>query len=137
MRISIPPYWRARLHRYRLAATRCKSCGRIVYPPSIVCRLCGSRNVEQLELIDEKARLLTWTVIYNAMEGFEDRRPVILGIVETVRTGVRIMAPITDVTLEELKPGLLLEPVLRRIREEGGAGLIYYGVAFRPAITKE
>lgn len=134
MRISIPPYWRARLHKYRLIATKCKSCGKAAYPPSTVCRFCGSRNIDQVDLINERARLLTWTVIYNAMEGFESRRPIILGIVETVETGIKIMAPLTDVTQEELKFGMILEPVLRRVREEGGAGLIHYGIAFRPAI---
>lgn len=134
MRISIPPSWRTRIHRYRLVATRCNNCGRAAYPPSSVCRYCGSRNVEYIELIDEKARLITWTVIYNVMEGFEDKKPLILGILETITTKVKILAPLTDVLPTDLKAGMLMEPVLRRIGEECEHGLIYYSTAFRPVL---
>ena len=134
MKLSIPPSWRARINRYRLVATKCKECGRVAYPPSTICRYCGSRNVESVELINEKARLLTWTVIYSAMEGFEERRPVIIGILETVNTKAKVLAPLTDVLPEELHAGMLMEPVLRRIWEEGEHGLVHYGVAFRPVL---
>jgi uncharacterized OB-fold protein len=137
VRISIPPFWRARIHRYRLVATKCKKCGVTLYPPASICRHCGSREVEQVELINEKARLLTWTVIYSVMEGFEARRPLIIGILETVENRARILAPLTDVLPSELKPGMLMEPVIRRIREEGETGLVYYGIAFRPVLSSE
>lgn len=136
VRITIPPSWRTRSYKYRLVATKCKDCRRVVYPPSFICRYCGSRNIEYLELIDEKARLVTWTTIYSAMEGFEDRRPVLLGILETVNTKVKILAQLTDVLPEELKVGMLMEPVLRRVKEEGDHGLIYYGISFRPALKE-
>lgn len=136
VKIAIPPSWRTRLHKYRLVATKCKDCGRVAYPPSSLCRYCGSRNIECLELIDEKARLVTWTIIYSAMEGFEDRRPILLGVLETVSTKVKILAPLTDVLPEELKVGMLMEPVMRRVKEEGDHGLIYYGISFRPVLKE-
>jgi len=136
MRIFIPPAWRTRVDRYRLKATRCKDCGRTGYPPSEVCRFCGSKNIETVELIDETAKLITWTIIYSAMDGFEERRPVIIGILETQEHKARIMAPLTDVLPEELQPGMEMEPVLRRISEEGESGLINYGIAYRPVLKK-
>lgn len=137
MRISIPPYWRTRIHKYRLVATRCKKCSVTLYPPSNICRYCGSREVDQVELINEKARLITWTVIYSAMEGFEKYKPLIIGIVETAESKTKILTLLTDVLPSELKPGMIMEPVIRKIREEGEAGLIHYGVAFRPALISE
>lgn len=134
MKISIPPAWRTRIHRYRLVATECKDCGRAFYPPSQICRYCGSRNTEEKELVNEKARLITWTVIYSAMEGFEDRRPLVLGILETVDSKVKILAPLTDVLSGELRIGMIMEPVLRRVKEDCESGLVYYGVSFRPVI---
>lgn len=134
VRIIIPPSWRTRLHRYKLVATKCKSCHRTMYPPSSICRYCGSREVEEIELINEKAKLLTWTIIYNVMDGFENKKPVILGILETLESKARILAPLTDILQEELEPGMIMEPVLRRTNEEGEDGLIYYGIAFRPLI---
>lgn len=134
MKISIPPSWRTRQHRYRLQAVKCNSCGRVLYPPSNICRVCGSRSIETVELLEEKARLLTWTIIYNAMDGFEERKPVILGVLETLSSRARIMAPITDILPEELKIGMIMEPVLRRINEESEHGLIYYGISYRPVL---
>lgn len=137
MRIVIPPSWRNRINRYQLIATKCRDCGRTSYPPSDICRYCGSRNIEKIPLINEKARLITWTIIYNAMDGFEERKPVILGILETIESHARIMAPLTDVLPEELQSGMLMEPVLRRIMEDGEAGLIHYGIAYRPLIKPQ
>ncbi|MEM2009467.1 MAG: Zn-ribbon domain-containing OB-fold protein [Thermosphaera sp.] len=136
MKITIPPTWRTRLDRYRLRATLCKDCGRTGYPPSELCRFCGSKNIELVELINENARLITWTIIYSAMDGFEEARPTILGILETEKHKARILAPLTDILPEELKSGLEMEPVLRRISEDGESGLINYGIAYRPVLKK-
>lgn len=135
MKILIPPSWRTRIDRYRLKATKCKKCGRVAYPRSRVCRFCGSQDVEEIELINEKAKLLTWTIIYNTMDGFEERKPLIVGIVETVESKARLTAIITDVLPEELTKGMLLEPVLRRITDEE-ANLIHYGISYRPVLKK-
>lgn len=134
MKIIIPPSWRTRVYRYKLTGVKCKRCGRSAYPPSNICRYCGSKEIEFIDLLNENARLITWTIIYNAMEGFEERRPVILGILETLISKARVMAPLTDVLPEELQAGMIMEPVLRRITEEGKHGLIHYGVSYRPLI---
>ncbi|WP_440059587.1 Zn-ribbon domain-containing OB-fold protein [Thermogladius sp. 4427co] len=136
MRYSIPRFWRERLNYYRLKAAKCLDCGRVLYPYTSVCRVCGSRNVVEVELINEKARLLTYTVIYTAGEGFEQKRPVVIGIVETLESKARILARITDVDIEELKTGIILEPVLRRAGEDGETGLIHYLIMYRPVLEK-
>ncbi len=134
MKFSIARFWREKQAHYRLKATKCKSCGRVNYPPSSICRYCGSRDLEEIFLLNEKAKLLTWTIIYSVPEGFEDKRPRIIGLVETLETKARILAPITDVLPEELSEGTILEPVLRRINEDGEAGIIQYAIAYRPVI---
>jgi uncharacterized OB-fold protein len=134
LRFSIPRYWRERQSYYRLKATKCLDCGRVTYPYNERCRFCGSSRVVEVELVNEKARLLTYTVIYSAGEGFEDKKPVVIGIVETEESKARLLARITDVDVEELETGILLEPVLRRINEDGETGLIYYLIAYRPVL---
>ncbi len=136
MKFSIPRYWRERHSHYRLKAVKCLKCGRINYPPSIICRFCGSRELEEVYLDNEYAKLITWTIIHTVPEGFEDKKPRIIGIVETLETHTRILAPLTDILPEELKEGLILEPVLRRINEDGEAGLIHYSIAYRPVIKR-
>ncbi len=134
MRFSIPRFWRERVSHYRLEATKCRVCGKINYPPSNICRYCGSSDVEKVYLDNEYGRLITWTIIHTVPEGFDEQRPRIIGIVELVDSKVRILAPVTDVLPEELEENMLLEPVLRRINEDGEAGLIHYGIAYRPVI---
>lgn len=134
MRSSIPRFWREIGARYRLRATKCSDCNRVNYPPSRVCRYCGSKNVAEIYLDRERAKLLTWTVIYVTPSGFEERRPLIIGIVETLETKAKILTQITDVLPEELRRELVVEPVLRRVNEDGEFGLIHYAIAYRPAI---
>ncbi len=136
MNYSVPRAWRERKKYYRLEAARCLSCGRVNYPPGPVCRYCGSDKLEKIELIDEKARLITWTVIHVPVEGYEEHRPLIIGIVETLDTKARLLTRIVDAEPSELSRGMILEPVLRRIREDGEAGLIHYAITYRPPIKQ-
>jgi hypothetical protein len=39
---------------------------------------------------------------------------------------------IVDASMSELKPGMELESVIRRLDDEGRSGLIIYGPVFRP-----
>ncbi|MCX8199123.1 MAG: Zn-ribbon domain-containing OB-fold protein [Sulfolobales archaeon] len=135
MKYSIPRYWRSRRNLYRLEAVKCRSCSKINYPPSTTCRYCGSRDVELFE-INGLAKLITWTAVYSEPEGFEVFKPIVVGVVEFPECGVRVLARITDVDLNELREGLVLEPILRKISEDGEAGIIRYSLAFRPKMKE-
>ncbi|MCS7128271.1 MAG: Zn-ribbon domain-containing OB-fold protein [Desulfurococcaceae archaeon] len=135
MKYSIPRYWRSRRNLYRLEAVKCRSCSKINYPPSTTCRYCGSRDVELFE-VNGLAKLITWTAVYSEPEGFEVFKPIVVGVVEFPECGVRVLARITDVDLNELREGLVLEPILRKISEDGEAGIIRYSLAFRPKMKE-
>ncbi|MFP3188038.1 MAG: DNA-binding protein, partial [Sulfolobaceae archaeon] len=45
--------------------------------------------------------------------------------------GLDIVAPLTDVEANELKEGVRVEAVLRRLRSDSTNGLIQYGIKFR------
>ncbi len=134
MKYSIARFWREREGHYRLLGRKCRSCGRVNYPPSSVCRYCGSKDLEDVELL-EKARVLTWTVIHTAPEGFEEYRPVIIAIVELLESKARILTRLTDVEPEDIREGMIVEPVLRRISEDGDSGIIHYAIVFRPLVS--
>ena len=36
--------WREFPQRYRLEAAKCSGCGKILYPPRLVCPACGGRE---------------------------------------------------------------------------------------------
>lgn len=128
--ISPARTWRYRRERCVLIGSRCQKCGKTYYPPRRRCE-CGG-GLEEVKL-PNTGTLLSYTVTYNVPEGFREQSPLIIGIVE-LDNGVRVLAPITDVALEELKVGMELEATLRRISEDGETGLIRYGVKFRPRI---
>ena len=130
MKFSIPRTWRERKPHYLLEATKCKSCGKIHYPPRVVCDKCGSRNLERIKLSD-KGKVVSYTVQYVVLDGFRDYAPIIYAIVE-LSEGVRVLAPLTDIKPENVKTGLKVKAVLRKVSEDGKLGLIRYAIKFKP-----
>ncbi|RLG76849.1 MAG: transcriptional regulator [Thermoprotei archaeon] len=131
MRISPARIWRERGARYRLEAVRCRKCGHVYYPPKKVCPACRSREMEKV-VLPPKGKLLAWSIEYTVPEGYRKYAPIVLGLVE-LQGGVRVLAPIVDVRPEELRKGMMVEAVLRRVYEDGDEGVIVYGIKFVPA----
>jgi len=130
MRISPARIWRERGARYRIEGIRCRDCNAVMYPPKAACPLCGSRNIERIEL-SKRGKLITWTVEYVVPEGYRACAPLIVGLIE-LESGARILAPLTDVEPDELRPGMEVEAVLRKVVEDGDTGLIVYAIKFVP-----
>ncbi len=59
-------------------------------------------------------------------------RPYIMAIVE-MEEGVRVTAQIVDCKPEDVKIGMKVEAIFRRMGAEGKSGLIRYGYKFRPS----
>ena len=123
-------YTREIPQRYRLEAGKCSACGKVYYPPRRVC-VCGSRDFEKTTLPMD-GKLVTYTIIRVGPSDFAEEVPYALGIVE-VEGGVRLMAQIVDVPLEDVKTGMPLRLEFRKISEEGEAGIICYGHKAVPA----
>lgn len=134
---SLPRAWREKDGHYMLRATKCVDCGKTLYPASSICRACGSRNVTYVDLVEEDAKLLSWTTIYYPPSGFSHQKPLLIGLLETTSSKVRLVARLTDVLPEELKEDMLMEPVLRRINEAGEYGIINYGIGYRPKLGSQ
>ncbi|MBA3533257.1 MAG: Zn-ribbon domain-containing OB-fold protein [Ardenticatenales bacterium] len=127
--MDIPRNWRLREQRYRLEGTRCTECAALYFPPREVCRACRSRALEPY-LFQGEGTLFSYTVVYQAPEGFGEQVPYAVGLVELAE-GPRLTAMLSDVELDELAIGLPLEMVIRKITEEGETGMISYGYKFR------
>ena len=117
--------WREYPQRYRREAARCKQCGKVFFPPRIVCDKCGAQEFETVEL-PEQGKLLTYTIIRTPSSRFSDQAPFALGIVE-LEGGVRLMAQLADLEFEELKVGLPVKLQFRKLFSEGSHGVIHYG----------
>jgi uncharacterized OB-fold protein len=117
--------WREYPQRYRMEAAKCKKCGKINFPPRLICPECGHRKFEQVKLSDEGI-LKTYTVIRVAPSGFEDEVPYAVGIFE-LKDGVSTMMQIADCEPDELKIGMPIKVEFRRVQAEGDAGILMYG----------
>jgi len=123
--MPVPRYKREIPQRYRLEASKCKSCGKVLFPPRLVCPKCGSREFEGVRL-SARGKIVTFTVIRVAPEQFADQTPYVVAVVE-LGDGVRITAQVVDCRPEEVEIGKPVRLVFRKIQEEGKTGILCYG----------
>ena len=126
-----PRLWREFPQRYRYEASKCKKCGRICFPPRLICPTCQSRAFEPFAL-SRNGTLLTYTVIHVPPSQFKDEAPYAMGVVE-LEGGGRINTQIVDCDFDKLEIGMKLRMEFRRIQAEGEAGVIGYGYKCVPA----
>ncbi len=125
-------YWREMPQRYRLEAGKCTRCGKIGFPPRLICPKCGNRKFDKVKLADEGV-VKTYTVIRVAPSQFSGQSPYAVGIVE-LDGGVSITAQIVDVPLDSIRLGQRVRIEFRRIQEDGDAGIICYGYKCVPVV---
>jgi uncharacterized OB-fold protein len=123
--MAVPSYWRAIPQRYRYEAEQCKDCGKVFFPPRLVCDKCKSREFETINLSRE-GKVVTFTIIRVAPSQFVDQAPYSVAIVE-LKEGVKICTQIADCELDDIKIGMPVKLEFRKVSEDGEAGVINYG----------
>src|SRR3990167_740846 len=116
-RTSSAKAWRYYQNRYRLTGCICVKCKRKDYPVLNVCRNCGNSKLEIYEY-KPAAKLITWSEISAAPQGFAEFAPYIVAIVELEKE-VCITSQLVDVDNKNLKYGVSLKPVFRKIYADG------------------
>ena len=118
--------WREFPQRYRLEAARCTSCGKVQYPPRLVCSGCRGRSFETVAMPRE-GTVVTFTSVHVPPRGFTEQSPLEIAIVQ-LANGVRVMVQVADLAdPSELRIGDPVRLEFRRICDDGEAGLIFYG----------
>ena len=117
--------WRNYAQLYRLEAGRCKKCGRVHYPPRLICPECQGRVFETVRM-KPTGKVVTHTIIRTPSHEFSGEAPFAVGIVE-MDDGPRLTLQIVDVDFDELRIGLPVRLEFRRLFAEGEAGVIHYG----------
>ncbi len=130
--MASPNYWRAMPQRYRYEAAKCKSCGKIFFPPRLVCDKCKSREFETIQL-NREGKVLTYTIIRVAPSQFVDQAPYPIAVVE-LKDGVRLLTQISDCDVDKIKIGMQVKLEFRKVSEDGDAGIINYGYKAVPVI---
>jgi uncharacterized OB-fold protein len=82
--------------------------------------------------LSDTGKVVTYTIIRVGPSDFVEEVPYGLGIVE-VDGGVRLMAQLVDVPLDDIKTGMPVRLEFRKIYQEGEAGIICYGHKAVPA----
>ena len=117
--------WREFPQRYRLEAAKCKKCGKIFFPPRLICNCCFHREFEAITLPWE-GTLVSYTIIRTPPAPFFDQAPYAVGIVEILQ-GLRITCQVVDVDLDKLQIGQKLFLEFRLIQKDGKNGVLCYG----------
>lgn len=132
--LSVPAFWRRKASYYRFVVARCKRCGKLHYPSGAACPFCGSREVELIEL-KGRGTLESYSVIYSTPGESRGRAPIVIGVINM--NGLRIVSELTDVFPDELRVGIEVEPVLRKMDEDSNKGIIRYAIKFRPVLVSK
>lgn len=77
--------------------------------------------------------IYSFSTMYSVPQGFEEQKPYTVALVK-LDEGPMVTAQLTDVNQDELRIGLRVEMVTRKIREDGDEGQIIYGYKFRPLL---
>ncbi len=128
---SVARFWRKIPQRYNLIGNRCSTCGMYFFPPRSFCPDCRRTG----KIVDYKfagtGSVVTYTVIRTASEQFEQATPYVLAIIK-LDEGPRFTAQIVC-SPKEVKIGMRVCAVFRRISADGDSGVIHYGTKFVPA----
>jgi len=126
--MDLPRYHRLRRALYNLEGSACAACGEKQFPAVRRCA-CGSRDLVS-HRFKGKGKLFSYSEIFIAPEGFEGPYPI--GLIE-LEEGPRVLAQLTDVESDDLRIGMPVEMVVRKVTEDSSDGVILYGYKFRPA----
>lgn len=123
-------HWRTRAARYSLVGAYCEACSLPQFPARPRCRRCRGETREHR--FSGQGQVYSYAVVRQAPGGFAEQVPYPVALVALVE-GPLVVAQLTDLEDSELRIGLPVEMVTRRLREDGSRGTLLYGYKFRPA----
>jgi len=128
--MAVPRLWRHIPARYNLIGTECKTCGELYFPPRIMCPTCRRDGKIVERKFKGTGEVATYTIIYSASSTFRRQAPYVLAIIRLDEgpqlTGQIVCDP------DEVKIGMKVRSVFRKLGEDGPEGVIYYGTKFVP-----
>lgn len=129
--IGAPEHKRLSPRKLRLVGYRCNDCGEL-YPwwKIYCCEKCKGLQMTRVELSGQ-GKLVNYTVVYYPPKEFRGQEPYIIGQYE-IDEGLKVPAPLVEVSADQVKVGDPVTPVLRRIRK-GLDGEVYYSYKFKLA----
>lgn len=96
------PFWEA-LREHRFITTRCSECGRVSYPPRVLCPACLGDAREWIEL-SGRGVIYAFTRHHIVPRAYIAEAPYVTAMVD-LEEGPRILTRIENADYEELKIG--------------------------------
>lgn len=126
-----PRYWRENQSRYNMIGAKCANCGRTYFPSRTMCPDCGRKSIGKMDefKFSGGGKIYSTTVVHEAHEQYDMQKPYIIALIE-LDEGAKILGQIIDAEPEQVKIGDRVRSTLRKLGEEGKAGIIYYGYKF-------
>ena len=110
------PFWDG-CSEHQLRFQKCRDCGHVRWPPSVICPLCYSHNIDWIVACG-KGIIYTFVVYHYAYnKAFEDELPYITAIIE-LEEGPHLLSNIVDCQPDELRCDMPVSIVWEDITEE-------------------
>lgn len=134
---TAPRFWRQNPSRYNMVGIRCDSCGRNFFPPRAICPVCHRKSVGKMVPVKYKGEgeVYSFTEVHEGLDEKSSLRPYMVAMVE-LDEGPKVTGQVIDCDPCDLQIGTRVRAVLRRLSEEGSAGVIHYGYKFVPVKEK-
>ena len=78
-----------------------------------------------------QGEIYSFTTMYSVPRGYESQKPYTVALIK-LDEGPIVSAQLTDIDEADVRIGLRVEMVTRKLREDGEEGQIIYGYKFRP-----
>lgn len=101
----------------------------------MISRLSGDRPATVAASLSGHGEIFSFTTMYNVPHGYEDQKPYTVALIK-LDEGPMVTAQLTDVDARDVRIGMRVEMVTRKLREEGEEGQIIYGYKFRPLLSE-
>jgi uncharacterized OB-fold protein len=128
---SVPMLWRRIKHVYNLVGRHCRTCGTKYFPPIPLCPKCRRKSDLVNFQFSGLGKIYSYTIIHDPPSGFKDLAPYVIALVR-LDEGPLVLSQIVDAKQDELKIGMSVQVVFRRIGEAGRTGVLRYSYKFRP-----
>ena len=130
--MSIPRNWRLQQQRYRLVGEICEKCGARIFPPRDLCPACD-RPAQTPFVFSGRGEIYSYSTVHNPPRGFEEFAPYTVALVR-LEEGPMVTAQLADMDAEQVRIGMPVEMVTRKVQGGGEESAIVYGYKFRPVI---
>jgi uncharacterized OB-fold protein len=108
-------FWKG-LEEGKVHATKCRKCGKLHFPPVADCGVCGSSEVDWVEL-DGEGELVTFTQVFAKPASFLEEFPYIVAIAR-LKEGIKVLAWLTGIKREDVKVGMRVKVVPKIYSED-------------------